>query len=227
MKKRILYAITLLIAWPILLYAGSQQTSGINARTVIDRARVVYNDESANFVTDSELLEFLNWGLVDIATRSKCIETTENITLISGVTQYLLNDPYISVSGAVYSGLTTYPSPYKSVKPTGIDMIGDVEAIGIPDKYVVWDDYIIVLPTPESGASGYTMTVYMAGRPSTVALSGTIPTPAIYDKALSLWVAAHIYLKSENYGGYGVLMKLYAEEMDRWRADTSGQKPPQ
>jgi len=225
--KKTVYTITLLILWPVLIYAGSQQTSGINAQTVIDRARSIYNDVSDNFVSDSELLAFLNWGLVDIATRSKCLETTETITLQAGVTQYLLSGNYISVEGAVYSGLTTYSSPYKSVTPTKLDAIGDLEAIGIPDKFVVWDDYIVVLPTPESGASGYNMAVYMAGRPSSVTLSETIPTPAIYDKALSVLVAAHIYLRAENWNGYTTLMNLYSQEIDRWRTDTSGQKPPQ
>ena len=101
--KRLLLALLLVCLSVGPLYAGSQQASGVTAQTIIDRARSYFNESTASFLSDStDLLPYLNYGLVDIVNRSKCLETIEVITLQTAVSAYALSTSYINRTAKVF-----------------------------------------------------------------------------------------------------------------------------
>ena len=64
-----------------------------------------------------------------------------------------------------------------------------------------------------------TATVYFVDKPTAVALTGSVQVPAVYDRALTLYVAAQALLKEEQYGKSGRLISEYLAEIERYRTD--------
>lgn len=205
--------------------AESQQTSGRTAQNIIDFARWEYLDDTdatdGFWKNDSNLLNILNRGIVYIAAITKCLETTEKITLQAGVTEYAISSNYIGVENAIYSGTTTSynSSIYKGLERVDIRKLAHSENVGEPVKYYVWNDKVGIDPEPASGVSGYAVYLYLIERPSIIALSGAIPTPAIYDHALTLFVAAHALKKDRQMERSKMLTEEYLMEIGRFRED--------
>jgi len=220
--KKLLYLILLLFATPAL--AGSQQTSGVTAQVILDRARYYLNETTASFWTDAtDMLAYLNAGIMDVARKTECMETTENIVLVTGQTEYALSSNYFSVEKAIYSGATT---EYTDMTEKGLPRInlkdlGYQEDPGEPVGYCVWNDNFLVDPQPSSTVSDYVITVYEIERPAAVDLTGVslIPTPAKYDDALATYVAAKAFVRRGDYRESGFLMSQYeafiTEEIQR------------
>lgn len=68
-------------------------------------------------------------------------------------------------------------------------------------------------------SSSPTLTVYFVSRPTAIALTDSVLTPAIYDRALTIYVAAQALLKEGQYGKSARLMSEYLAEIDRYRKD--------
>jgi len=228
--KKLPYIMLALIFLATPVFAGSQQTSGVTAQVILDRARYYVNEVTASFHNDStDMLAYLNAGIMDVARKTECLETTENIQLVTGQTEYALSSDYFSVEKAIYSGATTAYNDQteKALKPVNLQEYGDFEGAGEPVKYCVWNDTFLVDPQPSSAVSGYMITVYEIERPSEInIISGAdpsgvseIPTPAKYDDALAMYVAHKAVLRSRHFGLSGVLKGLYdtflTEEMQR------------
>jgi len=64
-----------------------------------------------------------------------------------------------------------------------------------------------------------TLTVYFVSRPTAIALTDSVLTPAIYDRALTIYVAAQAMMKEGQYGKSARLMSEYLAEIDRFRKD--------
>ena len=203
--------------------AESQQTSGRTAQNIIDFARWEYlNEATASFYdSDANLLNILNRGIVDIAAITRCLESVEKITLSTGVTEYAISSNYLSVEKAVYSGVTkSYnDNPWKGLERVDIRKVAHTQNVGEPVRYYVWNDKVGIDPCPASGVSGYPVYLYLIERPTTIALSGAIPTPAIYDHALTLFVAAHALRKDRQMERSTAIMNEYISEIARFRQD--------
>ena len=207
-------------SWAIA--GGSQSTSGVTAQAVIDRARVYLNETTASFWTDARLLTWLNDGLVDIAARTRCLEGTEKVTLLSGITEYAVSTTTsFGVAAVFYSGTTAgYRKGIEEIainefgrKPSGEELTGE------PNFYCVWNDRIYVEPQPSSGVSGDLLYVYLAKRPSTIALSGANPLPAIFDKALTIYVVFNAFHELRRFDLAAFYENRYLAELDRYRID--------
>ena len=215
MKLRIL--IKAIIVWLVLcpsVFAESQGTSGVTAQVIIDRARYYLAGTGDAFWTDAtEMLNLVNAAVMEIADTTKCLEGTEVDTLLTGVTLYAISSTYFSIERAVYSGATTThdTNNFKGLKRTDIQTIGHGEDIGEPVQFYVWNDSFYVDPMPSSAVSGYTVTLYFAERPSAIALTGAVPTPAVYDEALVLFVASRAAVKAKQWDRATQLYALYRQ----------------
>jgi hypothetical protein len=339
LKRRIsaLTIVLLLIAG--FVFAGSQQTSSTPASTIITRARYHVNEATASFWSDTELLAWVNQGIVDIGARTKCLESSESVTLIGNTYEYTIAGTYIDLSTVVYNDAG---GAKKGLVRKNPQSIGNVRAVGEPVFWYEWAGKVGVYPMPPvitsaglaigstttavsttafayyinntvytkaavvagtapgndvipqskygavafdigvngtidaveaySNAVGYTsaalavsglppvedehvrlgyvtatktdgaftfgttalnavnstvaytssaptLTVYFTSRPTTIALTDNVLTPAIYDRALTLYVAAQALLKEKQYGQSARLMGEYLAEIDRFRRD--------
>lgn len=205
------------------LFAASQQTSGVTAQAVIDRVRWEYlNESTASFWdSDASILNILNRGVLNIAALTKCMETVEKVVLQTGITEYAISTNYISVEKAIYSGATVSarPNPYKGLKRVDIKDLAQKEDVGEPTYYYIWNDYLGIDTFPSSSITGYQVYVYMIERPTELDLSGVslIPTPAIYDHALELFIAGQAFKKQRQYDRSQTFMTEYLGEIAFWK----------
>jgi hypothetical protein len=99
--KRLSY-ILLILAFASFSFASSQQTSTTTAAAIIDRAEVYLNDANNRMWSAGELLTWLNDGMVDIVSRTHCLETTEDISLTSNTLEYSVTSTYTTVKSVLY-----------------------------------------------------------------------------------------------------------------------------
>jgi hypothetical protein len=83
-------------------FGASQQTSTTDASVLVDRAEVWLNDADNRFWTAGELLQWLNDGMVDIVSRSHCLEATEDLSLTSNTLEYAVTSTYLTVKAVVF-----------------------------------------------------------------------------------------------------------------------------
>jgi len=199
------------------VFAESQQASGDTAQDIIDNAKYEYLNDSggAYWDDDSKLLNILNRGVLQIAAITECLETVEKVLLLTGITEYAISSNYISVKKVIYSGATVIynSSTLKGLERVDLQVLAHAENIGEPAKYYVWNDYVGIDPVPSSSVSGYSVYLYMIERPSSIALTDDIPTPAIYDHALTLFVAYQAFRKDRQINRSNQLKEEYLSEL--------------
>jgi len=208
------------------LLASSQQTSSTTAASMIEDIRSYLNDTDANdeYWTDGELLQWLNDGMVDIAVRTHCLEATDTIALTTDTIEYVIasfdNAPwyYVTIKGVHY--IDSNSKAYALVKGSPIS-VGHNTAVTVPTYWYEWAGSIGVYPplsdidntTPE------TIKVYYITRPTVITSTGTITTPAIYDKALMYFVVAQAKLKDRKPAEFEHIMQRYYQELSQYRMD--------
>ncbi|KKM91371.1 hypothetical protein LCGC14_1229270, partial [marine sediment metagenome] len=85
----------LLLFLTVSVFASSQGTSATPASTIITYVRWYLNETSENYWENDELLIWVNQGTMDIVARTRCLEGTEDVTLIANTAEYSLTGPYI------------------------------------------------------------------------------------------------------------------------------------
>lgn len=338
LKRCFIYLFALLL-FVTSVFAGSQQTSSTAASTIIIRARYHLNEASASFWSDTELLAWVNQGIVDIGARTLCLESSESVALIANTYEYTVAGTYIDLTTVVYNDASGRKKGLLRKNPQSI---GNIRDVGEPVFWYEWAGKVGVYPMPPlitsaglaigstitavsttafayvingtvytktavatgtapgndiipqskfgavaldvgidgtidsieayQNAAGYTsaalaatglppvadehirlgyvtatksdgaftfgttalnvanstvaytssaptLTVYFVSRPTEIASTDSVLTPAIYDRALTLYVAAQAQLKEGQYGKSARLMSEYLAEIDRFRKD--------
>jgi len=201
-----------------ITWAGSQQASTTLASTIITNARAYLNEESTAdtlFWSDAELLVWLNDGLVDLVTRSRCLEATEEVTLVSGTLEYSLSNAYIGITGAIYSD----GSAYKALRMGDIREAGHAESDSGPEFWYEWNGKVGIYPIATSTTAGDTVAFYLIERPTAITAATAVPTPAYYDHILTMYIVAQAYMKDTKVDMAASWIGEYYKAIDRFRAD--------
>jgi len=200
----------------ISAFAGSQQVSSTTAATIITNARSYFSGISSDlFWNDTRLLQWVNDGMVDVVSKSHCLEDTEDIDLVADQVEYTITSEYILVKSVWYVDSDSKSRGLLPGKPADVGGVEDVEE---PAYWYDWAGKIGAYPTLSS-ATTEKITVYLVTRPSVIAISGNVTVPAIYDKALTMYVVAQAWLKEKQLEKYAKAMALYQAEIDRYRQD--------
>jgi len=223
MKNKILFIVAIFIALSIFVgtvYAGSQQTSGVTAQTIIDRARYYLKDQDADpHWPNAELLVHLNYGLIDIATKSYCLQTTEMITLSTSVSAYAISTAYFDIEAIVDnsdSGVTNRALIRGNVQSIGHSKT-DNNTVKYPDNWVDWGGSVIIYPEPEGNVSGRILTAYLYERPTEIILTGAIVLPPIYEKSLIYYIVKEAFKKDKQSALFQLYEGFFKEEMESKR----------
>lgn len=226
MFKRIFATIVIVLFVTAYAFAGSQQVSTTTAATIITNARSYFNSiKSDLFWNDARLLQWVNDGMVDVVSKSHCLEDTEDISLIADQTEYSIVGSYIVVKAVHYVNASSVAKALIRGAPESVGLVNDV---GEPVFWYDWAGELGAYPTLDS-VTTEKLTVYFVTRPSPIALTGDISVPAIYDKALTMYVVAQAWLKEKQLEKYAKTMALYQAELDRYRQDflTAPKEPTQ
>ncbi|MBW1983369.1 MAG: hypothetical protein JRI53_01510 [Deltaproteobacteria bacterium] len=223
--KKIIHAILIVFMAVSFAHAGSQQASSTLASAIIVNARAYLNEATATFWTDVEMLQWLNDGLVDLVGRSHCLEDTEDINLVANQVEYSITSTYLVVKAVRYVDSNDIERGLKTGKPAEV---GWIENVQVPVHWYDWAGEIGVYPTLSSVTSEK-VTLYLVTRPTAIASGVAVPTPAIYDKALTLYIVAQAWAKDRQMSKYGQAIGRYHAELDRYRQDllVTTEKPKQ
>lgn len=214
LKKLTVIIVVLFIS--VYAFAGSQQLSNTLASTIITNARAYLNDNgSIQFWNDTELLQWLNNGTVDLVNRSHCLETTEDITLIADQLEYSITSNYIVIKAVHYVDASAV---VKALVRSAPESVGLRRNTPPPAWWYDWAGKIGIYPALAS-VTTEKVTIYLISRPAAVTSTDAITTPAIYDKALTMYVVAQAWAKDRQMSKYAQAMSLYQAELDRYRKD--------
>ena len=216
MKKLTTFALTIFILFfHAYIYAGSTQTSNTFTNTVITNARYILNETSESFWSDTELLSWLNDGILDIVTRTGCLENTEDLTLVANTLEYTLVADYIAIKGVAYKTSGIHKG-LRRIEPNNIEHTEDVDE---PVEWWEWDGKIGVSPLPSATVAGDYLVVHFIDLPTTVTITDNVLVPAVYDKALTYFIVAKGHIKERRADKATQYMRNYTAELDRYRMD--------
>jgi len=214
LKKLFLTFVALLLLC-VSAVAGPQTTSSSTGAQIIDRARVYLDETSEYRWTDTDLLRFLNDGLVDLVARAKCYQTTETINLVANQVEYAPTTEYIEIVAAVCNPAsgTSWGLREGNVRSLGGNVTKEVP--------VFWYEFAgkVGIYPAYSTVTTETVTLYLIQYPSPILEGGAIPTPAIFDKALVYYIASQGFMLDRRIAEANNYMTLYLSEIDRFRKD--------
>jgi len=290
-KKTVL--VIWLSIWSVVAFGASQQTSSTTAATIINRVEARLNDSENRMWDAGDLLTWLNEGMLDIVSRTNCLETTETIFLDTNTVEYSITSTYITVKAVQYVDASHNIYALKKGSPASV---GQNVAVTIPTYWYDWGGKIGIYPaltslakssstTTITGAAddgggeiritaashglstgdhvtiasvggtteangdwtvtvitsstfdldGSTFTnaytsggtvfeteaihVYLTTRPTAIASTANVTTPAIYDTALIYFIVAQAYMRDNQLNRYLQTITLYDNEMMRIRQD--------
>lgn len=203
-------------------FAASQTTSSTTAASLIDRAEVFLNDSDNRFWTAAELLQWLNSGMIDIATRSQCLQSTASISLVADQLEYSLSSySYLAIKGVMYTDANSAYIGLKRANPNDVGRVPESwedASKRNPTYYYEWGGSLGVFPVKAS-VTTETVTIYYAERPATITSTDNVLTPAEYDTALVYYMVAQAWMKDLKLNKYLQTMALYNSEMTRIRQD--------
>lgn len=202
-------------------FAGSQTRSGKTAADLITEAkRVLINNANDDFWSDAELLGWVNEGMLDVVSKTHCLEDTATIILSgntkaytwTGTSNYLTINP----NGVFLQDKNT--SKY-TVLTNNKSIIGHVSDTGPPKYWYEFNNEVHVWPVPTSSHSGSTIYADYVPIPDGCSVVGeAIETPEIYDPALVFYVISRAMSKEKNPASVAY-HQLYQQTVDRYRAD--------
>ena len=207
-----------LLLIPGLAFGASQDTSSTTAATATTRVRYYINESVESTWSDTELLGWLNDAQMDIAARTQCKETSEEITLIANTLQYAVVSDYIAVSAVVYSPASGVGKGLIRGHPSQVGHTG-ISGTSEPNRWYDWKGEIGIYPVL-TAVTTEEIVVYLVAEPTALTDStSVIDVPQIYDRAVVLYAAAQAFLKTGQYAKSGRLMAEYYAEINRFRQD--------
>jgi hypothetical protein len=213
MKKYIVFFVLLIST---VCFSASQQTSTTTAGSIVDRAETLLNDSDNEMWTAGELLQYLNDGMVDIVSRSHCLEAVESINLATDTLEYTITSTYLTVKAVHYIDASGIVTALRKGSPASVGLVSDSES----DTPVWWYDWAGKVGVyPLLTRTNETINVYLITRPTAIATGTNVTTPAIYDTALTYYIVAQAYKRDKSHAKYLQTMALYEAEMNRYRQD--------
>jgi hypothetical protein len=216
--KKIILPFLLAISLCINVYAGSQLTSSTTGTAFIALARAEYNDATTNTFSDTEILSYINDGVLDMAVKAQCIQDSESIDLAANTIEYSLSTDFIEVKGVNYVDST---GVIYSLKPGNIALVDpknqEQKNSTRPLYWYEFDGKVGVYPALAARTTE-TITVYRVELPTAIAAGGTIPTPRIYDNALMLYCLYRMQRKDGNPEASNTYQR-YLQDLGMYRQD--------
>lgn len=174
------------------VFADSQYTSGVTAQAIIERVQYNLNADDEPIFTTTEMLDWINQGILDIAARSQCLQGSYERSLVTDVYKYDLSGAtsYLNITNVVY-------------KDSNGRWVGLVEAtpenltLGMEDYPKFWYEdnvgsSIIIFPTMSVVTDDPSVIIFYIEKPTIITAgeiaTTEIPLPAKYDQALIYYV---------------------------------------
>jgi len=162
---------------------------------IIDQAREFANMENSTFVTDGELLNYLNQGLKIASHQTDGVEQQLTFTSVADQSAYTIPTGTFLIKWARYDG---FPIQFLDFREADIakNATTDSTSSGVPSYYTYWGDQIELIPTPDT--TGKTVDVITRATHDTLLITGTVVFFDAFHQYFIDYVAYRIFLKEGN-----------------------------
>jgi len=188
------------LLWGCLCFTWSASLAADNytSATAIEQVRMLLQETTNNFFTDTELTNWIKEATEDVSTRTGCVQLSDTITLVTGQYEYTALvtagadavADIISVAGVMYAVTTDIlgdtTKRFIGLRRIDPSQIADIKLIasGPPRYYYHYADKIGILPLPTATENSQVVRIYGAKQSQTI---GDLPNQY---QSLTFWYAA-------------------------------------
>lgn len=224
--------VVFLLGWLMVLacvaLAGTTETSGITAATIITRAERYLDAADDPFYTDDDFIQWIDEAVKETVNRTGCLETTAiTIPLVANTYDYALGQSFLRIISVEHdNGDTADHKQIISLDRVNKIDIGHNDTKGRPRLYCLWNNKLQVWPIPRTADAGTNLYVYTSPLPSGVSVTtSVIETPAYLDVALLYYVVAQAHFKNDRPGRAATFLGLYEKRLNEYIALVLQRKP--
>lgn len=185
------------------------------ALTVSDiqqRARERYNAEGDDFFSDQMLRGLIFSAQEELAKEGWVVEKTLTSDSISGTRTLTYPDNTLAIKEIKYDYEKLLKVPLRRDPKTD-----STDPTGTPSSYALWEDTIILYPTPDT--SGDTIQVRTYAYPNDITENTTaIDVPQEYRDDLIDYCVAHMAIKDQNVSLYNVYIAQWRFTVEKAKA---------
>jgi len=213
------YIVTVIVSFS-LMWSYSFAADNYTVATATAQVRALLNENSTNYITDTEFENWVKEAAEDISTRIGCFQISDTIALVTDQYEYATTVGTVSIAdiievlGAVYVattdiigdtnqdfiGLTRVPASYVAEIPL-------IEA-GPPRYYYHAGNKIGFLPVPTATENTKVVRIYFTQQSQTI---GDLPNEY---QSLTFWyIAAMAYKRMANYSESEKMYGMYLEKL--------------
>jgi hypothetical protein len=172
----------------------------MNVQNVIDRVRRTFGDEAAVQVADSDIINWINDGQIEIVKNNDAaLQKTSTVNLVAGQASYTPPTDYLLIRTVryKYTDMLAYSAlKYKSIQELdeSIDgWDGSAYVTGSPQYYTINDGTIVLFPVPDQSATAGLKILYNQKPTDVTTNADALAVPAIYHPTIvtyCLWQAS-------------------------------------
>lgn len=182
---------------------------------ITDQARQITNKVGSTFVSDTELIGYLNNALQEASQRSRAYETIDVVTSVVSQATYVLTTSIDEIKQVLYDGLKVRSVTFREAGASTY-FSPSTSAIGTPESYYVWGGNMVFTPMP--GDAGKNITIYSYSLHPTVTQASTILFPPNYHHFMVDYVVFRILQKEQNPNSTNYF-QLWQENLKVMRSD--------
>jgi hypothetical protein len=153
---------------------------------IIEVARNNLNAVTDTLWSDAELLKHLDNCQRELARKTRCIENVATDTSVASQSDYTWPTRAIDILRITFDGTKLQRISFDEYDQLGANLSGT------PAYYMLFNDTVTLVPTPDSGAASKTIKFYVYSEPSTTTLASTLEVPTIYHDVLCHGVTYHM-----------------------------------
>lgn len=191
--KRILFIFVFIFLFISNAFADSQQTSAITAQDVINRVKYNLNAVNDPLLVTADMLDWINQGILDIASRTKCLQGSFEKALVADTSSYDISGDfnYLEITDVVYKDGNGFWNGMKMVSSENLNL-------GMPDYPNFWYENnvgskVIIFPTMSDISAAPKIIIFYVSQPTAITAGNidvtSIPLPSKYDQALIYYVS--------------------------------------
>ncbi len=159
-------------------------------------ARRKINAVSSTFWSQTEIMDLIYQGCLEMAREALVVENTYTTTSVADQQEYAYPTNVISIKRVTYNGYKVEPITFRQGDSISLSNAITVTT-GTPQGYAMWDETLYFYPTPS--ASSVTIKVFAQVEPQAVTSTSTLEIPSQFHMDLVDFVVGEMHAKDENF----------------------------
>lgn len=156
-----------------------------------NQARQMYNAVGDSFFPQDMILNIIYQAQLEMGVEVDFIEETFSTTSVAAQREYTYPDNTVSIKRIEYAGVKLNKVELKDDPKTST-----TEASGTPDSYAIWNDVVILFPTPDT--TGDAIKMFTHQRASAVTTTSVLNIPAQYHMAIVDLILSVFFAKDKD-----------------------------